>query len=432
MLIGPARQLALALTAPLSLFALPKKTWAYFVLYLSLCTLVLGGTAYLVFHSEDLMRDLVLAYLFPDSWHKAMGFVADRFLEAQSRWVIANVAEIAALGMVAILLFPFKEMLSASFEREARLITDAEEEHPLWEQGWEEIKLFVGVIALTGTIFWIGYTTEGWRVIAAVILGKLLLFATFAIDFISPPFQRHYGHYSRILETLAGHPLAVLGFGAIFAAPSIIASTAFSSMRLETQVAWICGVNVIAIAWAAVAGTWLGSRLYPDFKQTRRSGMAARILMWLVVGAMLIGNGYTFGSLTWAVHKKSQLLKCHYSLKWSSFDVDFPGLTAMLHDEVELGLSFEVEIENPTITPVELEENRIELRHQGDLLGTARLEPFRVDATSTAVQRVGASIKVAPSFIARRRLALLDADAWTITLYIKVARGFEFPVYLIE
>jgi uncharacterized protein involved in cysteine biosynthesis len=432
MLIGPARQVALVLAAPLSLFRLPRKSWGYFILYLTLCALVLGGSGYFIFRSEDLFRDLVLAYLFPESWHPAMGYVADRFLEAQSRIVIANLAVVGSLGLVAILLFPFKEMLSASFEREAGLINDPEEEHPLWEQAWEEIKLFIGVIAIQGTVFWIGYTTTGWRVVAAAVLGNVLTFAVYAVDFISPPFQRHYGHYSRILKTLAVHPIASLGFGAIFAAPALIASTAFTDMRLESMVAWTCAINVVGIAWAAVAGTWLGSKLYPDFKRARRSSPPARVLVWLLVGGLLAGNVYTFGALTYSVHKKSQLLKCEYSMVWSSFRVDLPGLTAMLRDEVKLGLSFEVEIENPTGTPVELEENRIELRHQGDLVGTARLEPFRVDGGAAVTQRVGAGVAVAPSFIAKRRLSLLDAKSWSITLFVEVAPGFEFPVYLIE
>ena len=431
MLIGPARQLALALTAPLALFALPRRTWGYFFLYLALCGVVLGGSAYLILDSEDLIRDLLLAYLFPESWHPAMGFVADRYLEAQSRIALANLAVIASLGMVAILLFPFKEMLSASFEREAGLIADEVSEHPLWEQAWEEIKLFLAVIAIQGTIFWIGYTTEGPRVVAAIVLGNLLTFAVYAVDFISPPLQRHQGHYSRILKTLASHPIASLGFGAIFAAPPLIATTAFASMRLEAMIAWTCAINVAGIAWAAVAGTWLGSKLYPDFVRTRRSPVPARVLTWMVVGGLLIFNGYTFGSLTWSVHKKSQLLKCHYALVWDSFEVDLPGLGS-LFGTPEVGVSFEVEVENPTSVPVELEENRIELRHRGDLLGTARLRPFRVDAGATARQRVGASLALSPATLARRNTSLLTLESWTITLYVQVAPGFEFPVYLVK
>lgn len=432
MLIGPVRQVALALAAPLALFRLPRKTWGYFALYLALCGLVLGGTGHLIFRSEDLLRELVLAYLFPDSWHGTMGFVADRFLEAQSKVVIANLAVVGSLAMVALLLFPFKEMLSASFEREAHLIGDPVQEHPLWEQAWEEIKLFLAVVAIQGAVFWIGYTNVGWRVIAAAVLGNVLTFAVYAIDFISPPFQRHRGHYSRILKTLAAHPLASLGFGAIFAAPALVAATAFADMRLETMVALVCALNVAAIAWAAVAGTWLGSRLYPDFVRTRRSSIAARALSWLLVGGLLVWCGYTFGSLTWSVHKKSQILKCNYSLVWSSFDVDLPGLGSLLRDRPEVGVSFEIEIENPTGAPVELEENRIELRHRGDLLGTVRLRPFRVDAGSTARQRVGASLELSPATLARRNTGLISLDAWTITLYIEVAPGFEFPIYLVE
>lgn len=436
MTFGPLRQLAAALVgAPLALLRLPRKSWGYFALYLGLCAAVLGVTAYYIFRSQNLAQALVLDYLFPESWHWALSALVDRFLAAQSREVIANAAIAGSLLMVSLLLFPFKEMLSASYEREANLIGEPVSEHPLWEQGWEEIKLFLGYLAVQGTVFWIGYSPETWRQSTALILSYAFLFTTYAIDFVAPPLQRHRGHYSRILKTLAAHPVATLVFGAVFAAPGIAAGLLWRAnpeWSLEKAVAIICAVNVFGIAWAAVAGTWLGSRLFADFKATRRSAPVTRVLAWVLLGSLLLANAYAFGAVAGAIHKKSQILKCDYSVAWSSFRLDRPGLGALLSDRVELGVRFEVEIENPTSFPVEIEENRLELRHRGDLLGTGALAPFRVEPGERVTREVGLALAVTPSFLARRNTELIEREHWTVTLYLEVAPGFEFPVYLLE
>ena len=376
----------------------------------------------------------MLAYLFPESWREALGFVVDRLLDVQLKTIVANATITGALLLVTILLFPIKELLSASFEREARLIDDPVREHPLWLQAWEEIKLFLAFIAIQGSVFWIGYSPASWRGIAASVVSYGFLFVSFTIDFTSPPLQRHEGCYSRILKTIFGHPIATLVFGAIFAAPSILVSQVFlanAELASTRTIAILFSTAVVSIAWAAVAGTWLGAKLFDDFEQTRRSKLPSRILAWLALGGLLAANAYAYGALGLAVHKKSQILKCDYSVAWDSFELETPGLGSILSRKLKVGVSFEVEIANPTSAAVEIEDNHFELRHEGALVGTGRLLPLRVEGGATITKRVGISLDVDADF-ALRGAALLKREPWKLTWFIEIASGFELPIYLLE
>ncbi len=432
--IGWGEQLRFACAAPASLFRLPAKTWGFFFIYLGLCAVVLGIAGALMARSEGVLKGVFLAYLLPESWRGALGLVVDRFFEVQLRTVIANATITGALLLVTLLLFPIKEMLSASFEKEAALIDDPVREHPLWLQAWEEVKLFLAFLAIQGSVFWIGYSPSSWRGIAANVVSYGFLFVSFSIDFVSPPLQRHEGCYSRILKTLFGHPIATVVFGAIFAAPSILVSQlilADSDLTSARTLGILFATAVASIAWAAVAGTWLGAKLFRDFEQTERSAVPARIAAWLVLGGLLLANAYAYGALGIAVHKKSQILKCDYSVAWSSFELETPGLGSLISRKVELGVSFEVKIENPTSVPVEVEDNRLELRHNGDLVGTGALRPVRVEAGATVTKRVGLELDVDVDFALRGR-ALLKREPWKLTLFLEVAPGLEFPIFLLD
>ena len=59
--------------------------------------------------------------------------------------------------VVTMLLFPIKEHVSLVYERDARLVDDPIDELPLWEQGWQEVKLFLGFVAVQGGLLWMGY-----------------------------------------------------------------------------------------------------------------------------------------------------------------------------------------------------------------------------------------------------------------------------------
>jgi hypothetical protein len=417
-------QLAAAVRAPLCVARLPPRTWALLALYAALATGVLGAVAWAVREYEGGLRRLVLSYVLPESWQFAAEYVVDRFFAAQQGIVLTNAIIAGSLALVTVLLFYVKELVSLSYEQGAALTGEPVRELPLWMQAWEEIKLFLLFLAVQGSIFWIGYGAGEWRAIASVTLSYAFLFYMFAIDFLSPVMQRHQGRYSTILKTLARRPVACVTFGAMFAAPTLIAGAVWP-LSIEA----VFAANVASIAWAAVAGTWLGARLMPAFRRTERAGVPMRAVAWLALVGLLAFNGYRFGALTLSVHHKSQILKCDYDVDLGSFGVDAPSLAGLLDDDITVGVHFDVTIHNPTRFDVEIEDNRVELRHDGALMGTTRLSPVKIPAGATVEQTVKLSLDTKLSNLGKG-LDLLDPDDWSGTLYVKVAEHFEFPIAL--
>jgi hypothetical protein len=428
------RFLGYALASPASLFRLPLRCWRLFFLYLGLAAALVGLAAGLLIAFRADLRSALIGFVFPESWHLAVEMLIDRFADQQERIVLINAMVASSLLLVSAALFPVKEFLSASFERHGSLTEEPVTEHPLWLQAWEEVKLLLMFVAVQASIFWIGYHPASWRQLIAIVLSHLVIALSFSADFISPIFQRRRGRYSRILKTLARQPLASLAFGALFAAPAITVGhmwARYPDWSTGIAVTVLFSIKVVSIAWAAVAGTWLGAKMLPTFAKTRRASLATRVIAWVLVGGLLAANGYAFGAVGRAVLHKTQVFKCHYRVDPASFGIRKPSLVGLLADRVGAGVYFDVEIENPTAIDVRLEQNRLEVRHGGSVVATTRLAPITVPAGERRVQRVDLQVGLTPSALRKGR-ALLQADEWRIVLYIEVAPGFDFPIYLLH
>jgi hypothetical protein len=423
-----------ALSSPLSLFLMPRRAWLYFCLYLGLSGLVLGLVAWQLVAREGDVRALVLGYFLPAAWHQAAELLIDSVLAQQHRLVLVNALVTTSLMVVTLALFPVKELLSAAFEERGRLL-DGEpvREHPLWLQGWQEVKLVLLFLAVQGTIFWLGWQPHPASKAAAVVLGSLFLWFSFAIDFIAPVFQRHYGHYSQIIKTLARYAPSALCFGAVFCAPVLVVAKLWQmnpSWSWPLTVGLLFSANVVCIAWAAAAGTWLGATLYPAFVAARRSHPITRVATWLAVLALLAANGYAFGALGLSVHHKSQLLKCEYSIDFESFGMDKPSLAALLSDRLEVGVHVDVRIHNGTEYDVIIEDSEVVIEHRGAHLATTRLAPLSAPAGQAVTQTLRFTVEATPSMIARGR-ELLGGDGWHMTLYVDVTPHLRLPIRLL-
>jgi hypothetical protein len=435
--VDAPRHLVAGLLAPRRLRG---RGWAWFAVYLALCAAILGATARLLAAYKGDLVELVTRYLFPGDWRFAGHMLIERFIEAQDRTVLVNGAIAASLMVVQILLFPVKEQLSATFERQARppLTDEPQREFPLWFQAWEEVKLFLIFVAAQGSIFWIGYATDPARKQLATALSYLFLFASFGIDFLTPVLQRHQQRYSTMLKTLALHPVTVLGFGALFTLPPVLVGqlvARHSELAFSTAAGALFAANVVTIAWAAVAGTHVGAQLLPDARRTRRPAPITRLAAWALLLGVLGWNGYRFGAVGLALHHKSQILKCRYDLEWTSIRVDRPGVLGLAsglgRDEIEVGVSFDVTIENPTAFDVVIEENRLEATHLGTRVAESRLTPVTVPAGGKTSAAVRLPLRLHPSQLMKGRDLLRGGD-WAITLWLEVADGFWFPIYILE
>lgn len=423
--------------APTAAHKLRAKSGAWLVTYIMAAASVLALVAWqLVAHKDDLLQ-LAMDYVLPSDWHFAARTLIHKFFAQQEQLVITNAVVAAALLAVQITLFPLKEKVSAALEEDARLVHEPVEEHPLWFQAWEEIKIFLAMLAAQGSVFWIGYSDDPVRRKLAVVVSFLVLAANVAVDFLSPVLQRHKLRYSQILKSLAVHPLLSLGFGALFALPAV-GATALASAHTEWSFALRVGVafggQVLGVALAVIGGTVAGAPLVTDARGRTRSPAAVRVLAWLVLVGLLAWNGYRFGAVGRSLHHKSQLLKCDYTVDWSSFSADTPSaldlLDAARRDAITVRVSFDVTVANTTGVDVEIEDNRLEIRQQGQLIGQTALPRGRVAAGATEKLRVTLPLTIAPSQALRIR-DLITSKGWAATLYLEIADGFTFPVYLV-
>lgn len=426
-----------AFEAPSAARRLGKRSSLWLAIYLGAAALVLGIVATVILRHKTDLVGLAMDYVVPAEWQFAARLLVQKFFAQQQDLVVTNAALVASLLVVQITLFPLKEMVSAALEEDAQLVREPVSEHPLWFQAWEEVKLFLAVLTAQATVFWIGYTDDPGRRRLALVLSFVVLFASVAIDFLSPVLQRHKLRYSQILKTLAAHPILTFGFGAVFALPAVVATAIAAdhpSWSHATQLGVGFGVQVIGIALAAIGGTVAGAPLVADARRRRRSHVAVRVLTWAILVGLLAWNGYRFGAVGRSLHHKTQILKCHYAVDWSSFSPELPSALdlarAVRTDAITVGVSFDVTITNPTEVDVEIEDNRIEIEQQDQLVAKTALPTLAVPAGAIRTQRITFPLTVTPSQALRIR-DLFTTDGWSITLWLEVAEGFEFPVYIV-
>jgi hypothetical protein len=437
-MLGLRTQLVLAgIEAPTAVRRLGRRSAFWLAVYLAASVVVLGIVAWAIITHHRHVLELLLDYLLPEDWQFAARLSIQRFFAQQEQAVITNAAIVASLMAVQITLFPLKEMVSASLEQDAQLVREPIEEHPLWFQAWEEIKLFVFVLVAQGTISWIGYSADPRRGTLAMILSYLVLFASIAADFLSPVLQRHKLRYSSILKSLLAHPVLTFGFGAVFALPAILGARValdHPTWSFTTQLVVSFGAQVVGIALAAIGGTVAGARLISDARTRTRSHPLVRALAWAVLLGLLAFNSYRFISVGRSLHHKSQILKCDYAVDWSSFHADVPTALelalAIRNDTIQVAVTFDVTVTNPTTTDVEIEDNRLEAVQHGQLVAQTRLPAMHVRAGTTEKVHVELPLIVKPSQVMRIR-ELLTTREWSLTLYLRVADNFTLPVYLL-
>jgi len=435
--LGSARQLAIALVeAPASLARMSARSWGWLALYVALCGTLLIGVAALAAAHEDTLERALLGFLFPESWHAIVDFLLAFVLEGQAQQVVVNVLLFVTLNLVSLAFFWVKESLSQSYERDLALRRAEDDprpawrEYPIWFQALEEVKWTLVGFALMFVVLWLGHSPEPWRDTAATILSYLVLFFTAAGNFLAPPMQRRRLQYSQIIKAILSRPLLAFGFGAAISLPQVAVLHLVSGSTLPAFFALVVifAVNVLFIAWSAVAGTHAGLALMPTAAAMGRSRPWTIALAWTAILAILASGGYIATRVGLLLADKSQILKCRYAVDWSTLRFEQPDLGGLLRAEVSVAVAFEVTIDNPTGLPVRLEDNRLVVSDGDVVIATSRLTPLEVPAHGITRTRVGLDAKVRAASILEG--ASLDPRAWDLTLYVALDGSLELPVYL--
>ncbi|TNF29866.1 MAG: hypothetical protein EP329_14740 [Deltaproteobacteria bacterium] len=427
------QQLRCALVeAPRGLFRLSPRGRRLALLYVGLAVLLLGGLAAALLALEGTARRVLLSWLFPSELHAPADFFVTYVFKSQTRQVLANALVGVTLMVVSLVLFRVKERLSQAVERGSDLTGGRPfRELRWWQEGLEEVKLALLYAAAFFVIFWLGHDPAPWRRVASTVASYVFLFFTYAVDFGAPLLMRHGLRYSQIVKAMLLRPLATFAFGAVFAAPVIVAAQIVAhseGLGAGATVGVVFAANVLSIAWAAVGGAWLGARLLPFAETRRRSWWPTRVAAWIALLAVVGLGVYASANLVVALQTKSQILKCRYTPDWSTLKVDKPALGALLGGEVKARVSFDVTIDNPNRLAVRLEDNDLVIADRdGIVIARGELLPLEVPAGETVRTTVGLAVAVdAKSFLAG---ASLNPATWRVTLIVHLD-GFDYPIYL--
>ena len=371
--LGLGAQLSAALVgAPAAPLRLRGRARTLLLLYVLLAGALLGGLAAALLTYQEQARAALLGHVLPRSWIVVAELLINRFLATQTRAVLVNALVTGTLVAISVLLFPLKERLGAAFERGAGLTDGPPRELPLRVQAGQELKLLLLYLALQLSIVWLGYPPDPARQLAATLLSYLLLFFSFAVDFIGPLLQRHGLRYSQILKTLLRRPLASLAFGAFFSAPAVTAGLLVArtpALPFSTAVLVLFGANLVSIrlglsgghlARRAAAGPGgpvpplLASRPRPDLCCCSRCS-ASTALMWLPGTAMALHcctqRPLLLSAATRLGARVSSASPC-------------PRLAGLLRGRLRVGVAFRLQIDNPTRFDLAIEDNRLQIRHR--------------------------------------------------------------------
>jgi|GEM_PF-1059206 len=447
--LGIGRQLMVAfVAAPASLLRMSGRSWAWLGLYFGLSAALLFGLAGLFASNEDSLQRAAMEFLFPADWHGLIDFMLAFVFKSQAQQVVVNVVLFVTLNVVSLLFFWAKEALSQSYERDlaarARRSSDdsddaaedaadprsAWREYPFWKEALEEIKWTLVGVALMFVVLWLGHSPDAWRDTTATVLSYLVLFFTTAGNYLAPPMQRRRLSYGQVLKAMFRKPLLAFGFGATMALPQVLVLHLVSGTGLSAFVSLlvIFAVNIVFIAWSAVAGTHAGLTLLPVVEAQRPSRWVTRVVGWVAVLGILVAGGYVGTRLGSAIASKSQILKCTYRVDWATVAVDTPKLGGLLGGKLGVGVSFEVEIHNPNALPVRIENNRLVVSDNDLVIAESHLLPLDVAANDTTRTRVGLDVELQAAGLLKG--ARINPLAWDITLYVALDDDLEFPIYL--
>ncbi len=418
--------------APLSLMKLRKSSAKWPGIYFISGLVVFSLSIWLTLANQEALKQLLLDYFFPESWHSVSETLAEFFFESQAKSVLSNMILSGSLVLASIFLFPVKEKYSAEFEKDANFKNGVVHEFPLVYQAWEEVKLFLLYLTAQMVILWIGYYPYQWTNWLSISLSYLFLFSTFGLDFISPTLQRHRIQYSLILKGLFRKPLLILTFGFLFSLPVILLSFYIFTIE-ELSLIEISGIlflsNLLFLTLAIPAGTRIASTLLPDIRKTASPTRKTMTYSYSMMFMLLIAGLLFHGKLISSMHHKSQILKAEYSIDWSSIDFNSTSLSQFFNGEALSQLSFEMIINNPTEFDIVIEKSKIFVDKKEIVIATIDLSGFTIPAGESHRVKLQLDSQSDLSSITDYKTIFED---WHIDMHLELFPGIPFILNIID
>lgn len=446
------------MSLPRILTARGRTVKAIFI-YLLTAILISAAGFFLYRQYGDTILTEARRFIFPEEWEPVIQPLVDYLIKTQAITVLANALTGVFLVLISAVLFPLKEKISYSFEQQKQMSPEKVSEFGLFFQAWEEVKLVLSFAALQMSVFWLGYHTDPYRKIAADVLSYGLLFTIFSFDFIPPLLQRHRQSYASIGRVIWGRPLLLFGFGAVFTLPL----SYFTGLMLEAQwqlpylLAALLGMNLIVIIFGILAGTWVAGNLLPEVREAQPFSPAVRGSAAVIILLLLAANTYVFSLIGESLYKKTQVLKCEYTIVPDSFSFKLPqftdgswaglaagALTIMNDEDIKIKSDLKLKIKNPTEYDVLIEDSYITFKIDDTEISRSDLSEIEVGAGRTEVSDVTFTSEVEYGRLAdlltekfifnlsKMQIGLESIKKLEITLHLQVREGFTLPVYLVS
>lgn len=418
--------------SPATLVHLKKSSISWMMIYFISGLVIFSLFTWQMIEHQETIKNVLLDYFFPESWHSVSEKLANFFFESQTKAVLSNLILSGSLVVASIFLFPIKEIYSAKFEQDAQFNNGEKNEFPLIYQALEEGRLLLLYIAAQSVILWIGYYPFAWTKITAITLSYLFLFFTFGLDIISPTLQRHRINYTIILKYLLKKPILVLCFGLLFSLPAVLLGKLIFSYKELTliEIASILFlVNILFLTLAIPVGTRIASVLLPQARQTQAPSKNSIRWSYTTLFIVLVISLTLHGQLIASMHHKSQLLKAEYSIDWSSIDYKLPSFSQLLNGKALSNLSFNVEIKNPTEFDIIMENSKIYVEKETLTIATVDLHGFEIPAGETrqVTMKLDSTSEI-------NKLSHFDdlLKDWRVDMHLQVWPGIPFILNIVE
>ena len=343
----------------------PKLTKYWFVIYVLAALLILGGGLNLGIHLGPKLEAWLLAKLVPEVWHPAVDDLIHRFFFEELRAFLVTTGFGLGIIIVGMVLFPIKDKLSTTYERERFPELGKQPEPPLWHQGLEEIKLAFLYLLLQGMSLFLAVQDYPFLASLGAALSIAYLVIAMALDHCSPFFQRRNRKIHGIIWILLRHaPLRTTLLGLICVGPVIILERHLSaSLEPTVAIAILVFTEVLGMACATLLGCHLGSALlkkeatlpnqHPPKLWTFSYRITVFILtIWLGIVFSWWGNG---------IYTHYQIMRCQYRPLWKRTEFKIRGTKALV--------SLPLRIQNKSSKPLDVGKLRIELEGEGILDG---------------------------------------------------------------
>jgi len=418
--------------APFSLVKLKRSSLQWLGIYSAVGIIIFGLFVWFMLSHQQLIKNALLDYFFPQSWHGISEILAEFLFESQTKTVVGNMIISGSLVMASIFLFPIKEKYSAEFEKDAQYNNGKAEEFSLIYQAWEESKLLLIYLTAQSVILWIGYYPYLWTTWLSIALSYLFLFFTFGLDFISPTLQRHQIQYSVIMKVLFKRPLLPILFGLLFSLPIILLSRlvfSYEELTLIEISSILFLTNIIFLTLAIPAGTLVATRLFPVIQQTLVPKKKSIVWGYSVMMITLVFFLTLHTQLIISFHHKSQLLKAEYDIDWSSIDFNMPSFSQLTSGKALSNLSFDIVINNPTEFDIIIEDSQIFVEQKDITIATIDLNGFELPSGEN--KRISFNMDTHSDF--SKVSDFVDIlDDWRVDIHLQVWPGIPFVFNIVE